>query len=258
MIHPASHQHRPPSTRPAAPPWGRRVGMGVLLGWALIGSVAAQQDSGQSALNHFARQWIDETLSTTDLQSSTPLRPEVVIGHLDPRLQLAPCARMEPYLPRGTQLWGRSRIGLRCVEGPVAWNVYLPVTIKAWGPAWVVKQTVQANATLTPADAELVPEVDWADSRHPVIALPEQWVGMQASFTLMPGQTLRQNAVRPPQVFAVGTQVRVTATGTGFEMSATGQAMSTGYVGQQARVKLANGKLISGLVNKDGAVEVNI
>ncbi len=230
----------------------------ALLGGCFIGSVHAQQDAGQSSINHFARQWIDETLSASEPQPNGPLRPEVIIGSLDPRLQLAPCARMEPYLPRGTQLWGRSRIGLRCLEGPVAWNVFLPVTIKAWGPAWVVKQTVQANATLTAADAELVPEVDWADSRYPVIALPDQWVGMQASFTLMPGQTLRQNVVRPPQVFTVGTQVRVTAGGVGFEMSATAQAMSTGYVGQQARVKLSNGKLVSGLVTKDGTVEVNI
>ncbi len=211
------------------------------------------------SLDHFARQWIDQALETSvDMGQNTPLRPEVVIGTLDSRLQLAPCGRIEPYLPKGTQLWGRTRIGLKCVEGPVAWNVFLPVTVKAWGPAWVVKKTVQANAILQAGDAERQSEVDWADARSPIVALPEQWQGMQAAFTLIPGQAIRQNAVKPPQAFAVGSEVRVVTSGIGFEMSAMGQAMNTGLVGQQARVKLANGKVVSGVVRAEGTVYVNI
>jgi flagellar basal body P-ring formation protein FlgA len=100
--------------------------------------------------------------------------------------------------------------------------------------------------------------VDWAENRSPVVPLPEQWVGMQAAFTLLPGQALRQNSVRPPQVFAVGSQVRVSTTGVGFEMSATGQALTAGQVGQPARVKLTNGKVVSGPVNKSGVVELTL
>lgn len=210
-------------------------------------------------LDHFARQWIDQALeASADMGQNSPLRPDVVIGSLDPRLQLAACGRIEPYLPKGTQLWGRSRIGLKCVEGPVAWNVFLPVTVKAWGPAWVMKKTVQANTILQPGDAERLNDVDWADARSPIVALPEHWQGMQAAFTLVPGQAIRQNAVKPPQAFSVGSDVKVVTSGTGFEMSASGQAMSVGLVGQQARVKLGNGKVVSGLVQASGAVFISI
>ena len=219
----------------------------------------AAQAQSQDDISHFAGQWINQTLDTQSLSGGTgALRPEIQIGRLDPRLQLAPCARIEPYLPKGTQLWGRSRVGLKCLEGPVAWNVFLPVTVKAWGPAWVLKKNVAANSVLTADDAELVAEVDWAENRSPVVPLPEQWVGMQAAFTLLPGQALRQNTVRPPQVFAVGSQVRVSTTGVGFEMSATGQALTAGQVGQPARVKLTNGKVVSGPVNKSGVVELTL
>jgi len=229
---------------------------GGLLGLLLSGGLHAQQ---QNDLNHFANQWIGDALDTQTLSANgATLRPEVQIGRLDPRLQLAPCARIEPYLPRGSQLWGKTKVGLKCQEGPVAWNVFLPVTVKAWGPAWVLKKTVAANAFLTVDDAELVAEVDWAENRSPIVALPDQWVGMQAAFTLLPGQALRQNAVRAPQVFAVGSQVRVSAVGTGFEMSSTGQALTAGQVGQPARVKLANGKIVSGPVNKAGVVELTL
>lgn len=273
---PQPHTQRPQPTQQASallareeptargtPPCARRSARSGVAAWvcavavgAATGSAWAQPANG---LDQVARDWLDQALTGQTPTSPTgPLRPEIVIGHLDPRLQLAPCARVEPYLPHNTQLWGRTRVGLKCLEGPVAWNVFLPITIKAWGPAWVMRQTVQTNAVLSAGDAELVPEVDWADARSPIVALQEDWVGMQAAFTLLPGQALRQNAVRPPQVFSVGTQVRVTANGVGFEMSATAQALSSGYVGQPARVKLSNGKMISGQVSADGSVQVNL
>ena len=224
---------------------------------ACTGALGVAHAQSQDDLSHFASQWVNQALDTQSLpKGNTQLRPEVQIGRLDPRLQLAPCGRIEPYLPKGTQLWGRSRVGLKCLEGPVAWNVFLPITVKAWGPAWVLKKNVPANTVLGPDDAEQVAEVDWADGQSPIVALPEQWVGMIAAFTLLPGQALRQNALRAPQVFAVGTQVWVTTVGVGFEMSSTGQALTPGQVGQPARVKLANGKIVSGPVNKAGVVEL--
>ena len=248
-----THHDRRHATQPRR--WQQTL-LGAVLG--AVGTLAGAGVQAQS-LEHFARQWVDQALETsTDMGQSSPLRPEVVIGSLDPRLQLAPCGRIEPYLPKGAQLWGRTRIGLKCMEGPVGWNVFLPVTVKAWGPAWVLKRTVQANAILQPTDAEKQNDVDWADARSPVVALPEHWQGMQAAFTLVPGQAIRQNAVRPPQAFAAGADVRVVTSGIGFEMSARGQAMNNGLVGQQARVKLANGKVVSGVVRAEGAVYINI
>ena len=249
--HPAITRAHPLRLRHAAVTWT------VVLS-AMLPGLCLAQGSG-SDLTHFARQWIDQMMSTQpEASQAGPLRPEVVIGNLDPRLQLAPCARIEPYLPKGTQLWGRTRIGIKCLEGPVAWNVFLPVTVKAWGPAWVIKNTVQAGALLKLPDAELVAEVDWADVRSPVLATPEQWVGMQAAYPLGPGQAIRQNVVRPPQVFAVGTEVRVITEGSGFQISATGQAMTSGQVGQQARVKLSNGKIVSGSVKPEGSVQISL
>ena len=43
-------------------------------------------------------------------------RVDVRVGQLDPRLQLQSCARIEPYLPPGTRLWGRTSIGVRCLH----------------------------------------------------------------------------------------------------------------------------------------------
>src|SRR5213075_3004468 len=94
-------------------------------------------------------------------------RVEVVVGQLDPRLHLAPCERIEPYLPPNVRLWGKSRIGLRCTQGRTAWNVYLPIAVKVWGRALVVPAGAAAGSVL--ADSDLADaEVDLAEEFTPV------------------------------------------------------------------------------------------
>jgi flagella basal body P-ring formation protein FlgA len=75
-------------------------------------------------------------------------RVEVEPGRLDGRLRLAPCARVEALLPAGARAWGRTRVALRCVEGPTPWNVYLPVTVRVFAPAWVANQPLPAGTVL--------------------------------------------------------------------------------------------------------------
>ena len=54
------------------------------------------------AYSELARDWVDQNLAG-DGDTAT-LRPEIEIGTLDTRLRLAPCQRVEPYLPRGSRL----------------------------------------------------------------------------------------------------------------------------------------------------------
>lgn len=237
--------------------WLRRALPGMALGVAL-GAFAQVPTStpGDSLadIGPLTQRWLDDALQRVQAGGSA-LRMEVVVGTLDPRLRLAPCARVEPYLPAGARLWGRTRLGLRCVEGQVQWNVFLPVTIKAWGPAWVLAGNVQSGKVLTAADA-VQDEVDWAAESAAVLANQESWVGQVASRQLLAGQALRQSMVRPPELFRAGAQVRVVAQGAGYVITSAGQALSSGAAGQAVRVRMDNGRIISGTVSEDGAVEV--
>ena len=244
--------------------WVSVVALGLaLLVWAWpvqaqVLATAAVTDSDRAGLTQMARDWIEPALAGTlaDIPDNV-LRPEVVMGALDSRLRLAACAHIEPYLPPGTRLWGRSRIGMRCLEGPVHWNVFVPLTVKAWGPAWVLKRPVPAGNLLTQDDAD-VAEIDWAEQSSNVLAAPESWVGQQAAFALHPGTALRYNMVRPVPVFSRGTEVRVKSVGSGFHVMVTGQALDAGVVGQAARVKLGSGKIITGTVRAGQVVEVRL
>lgn len=164
---------------------------------------------------------------------------------------------MEPYLPAGARLWGRTRLGLRCVDGPTRWNVFLPITVKAFGPAWVLAGNVGTGAVLSEQDA-IEAEVDWAAEPAAIVANPKDWVGQTATRPLSAGQALRQNMVRAPDLFKAGSAVRVVVQGPGYAVTSSGQAMSAGAQGQNVRVRMANGRIIGGTVLEDGTIEATL
>jgi flagella basal body P-ring formation protein FlgA len=229
----------------------------LCLTWSVLMPVQAQTVEGQPEFIAATQRWIDDALASARPEGIAPLRMEVVLGMLDSRLQLAPCAKVETYIPPGSRLWGKTRLGLRCLEGAARWNVFLPVTIRAFGSAWVIKGNVAPGAVLALDDA-MAAEVDWADDRNAIMATPEQWVGQVATRALTTGQALRQGMTRAAQVFQAGTQVRVIAQGPGFQITADGQALTTGIVGQPARVRMEGGRIMSGVVLDSRTVVLDI
>jgi len=225
--------------------WLPRLALVLVLGMAWQ---ARAQGAPEGAPEFMAatQRWL-ETAASSALPANAPLRLEVSVGALDQRLKLAPCNKVEPFVPTGTRLWGRSRLGLRCAEGSTRWSVFLPVTVKAWGKAWVTRSNLVTGATLSAADA-METEVDWAEDNSPVLTDASQWIGQAVARPLNAGQTLRQSTVRPAQVFGAGAQVRVLAQGRGFQVATEGQAITAGVIGQPARVRMDNGHVASGVV----------
>lgn len=228
------------------------VATGMLMG---AGSVMAQDSAAYSEL---ANNWLRKSLPAQQQGAeSQSLRMEVVLGSLDSRLRLAPCGNVEPYLPVGARLWGKSQVGLRCVDGISRWNVTLPVTVNAFGPAWVLKSPVAIGSAVTQADVALS-EVNWAEESASVLRERTAWEGQVATRNLIPGQTLRQGMVRPAQVFAAGAAVRVIAQGDGFVVASEAQALSAGVVGQVARIRMESGRISSGVVLDGKTVQIDL
>ncbi len=234
----------------------RRFAVIVLLGLCAAGGVLQARAQAPDPVAE-GKVWLDQAIASVKMPGNAPLRMEVSVGSLDNRLRLAPCGAVEPYVPTGTRLWGRTRLGLRCVDGSVRWNVFLPVEVKAFGQAWVLQRDIAAGATITQEDA-MLEEVDWAQDRNSILADPTDWVGQTATRPLTTGQAVRQGMVRPAMVFQAGAEVRVVAKGPGFTISSEGKAVSPGVVGAQARVRIESGRILSGVVLDTRTVQVEL
>lgn len=229
----------------------------ALVGLALGGACANAQVSPATTYQEIAQSWLHKELPAQTGAQVANLRIEVLVGNLDSRLRLAPCGNVEPYLPVGMRLWGKTQVGLRCVDGIARWNVMIPVTVNAFGPAWVINGQIPAGRPLTDADV-VSSEVNWAAETNPVLSERDTWEGQTATRTLIAGQTLRQGMVRPTQVFQAGAPIRVVAQGVGFQVSSDAKALSVGIVGQVARVRMENGRISSGMVLDGKTVQIDL
>jgi flagella basal body P-ring formation protein FlgA len=189
--------------------------------------------------------------------SAEAARVEVVVGQLDPRLHLAPCDRIEPYLPANVRLWGKSRIGLRCKVGRVAWNVYLPIVVKVWGRALVVPAGAAAGSILADSDLDEA-EVDLAEEFTPAFFDRKLVVGRTLAQALRPGQAVRQAHIKSRQWFAAGETVKLVAVGEGFALESVGQALTNGIEGQPARVRTENGRVVTGVPAGERRMELTL
>lgn len=167
---------------------------------------------------------------------------EVELGELDPRLKLAPCQRIRAYLPTGANLWGRSRVGLRCEEG-ARWNIFWPVTVKVWAPAVVVSRSLPAGTVLEASDLSLA-RVDLAAGGSQAVLRPEEALGRTLARTLTQGAELRQADLKVRRWFQSGDPVKLVVRGAGFQAAATGTAMAHGDEGRCARVRMESGRIL--------------
>jgi len=184
-------------------------------------------------------------------------RIEVEVGRLDPRLRLAPCQQVVPYLPAGTRPLGRTRVGLRCAQGPQAWNVSLSVVVRLWAPALTAATALPAGTVL--AQGHLVSaEVDLAERADPAITQPADALGRTLSRGLDAGAALRRGDLATRQLFASGDTVRIVAVGPGYAVSSEGRALGPGLEGQTARVRTENGRIVSGRATAERLIEVTL
>lgn len=135
---------------------------------------------------------------------------EVVVGELDRRLKLAACDHVEPYLPPGTQLWGRTRCwDCAAFRGATRWNAFLPIKVAAFGPAWWSRGRW---LFVLHFETTMEVEVDWAESRSPIVANQADWIGQTATRLLSAGQPA-PGYVEGDAGFQAGAQVRVLSRG---------------------------------------------
>jgi flagella basal body P-ring formation protein FlgA len=182
-------------------------------------------------------------------------RVDVQVGRLDPRLKLAPCYQVQPYLPPGLQMWGRTRIGIRCLDGAVRWNVSLPVTVKVYARALVAADALPAGALLTQALLSTA-EIDIAAEAGAVFSDANSLVGRTLSRPLAAGEAVRSSSLKVRQWFAAGDTVMVRAVGSGYTVAREGQALTAGLEGQSVKVRFENGRIVSGRVVGERNVEM--
>lgn len=249
---PTVHPMLQNAPHPIAVRWTRALCVALLAGLACgVGWAQGVNALPPELLNRL------QALAQSGAQAGAPAqaRVEVQIGQLDPRLRLAPCTQIQPYLPAGHRMWGRSRIGLRCTDGSARWNVTLPVTVQVYAKALVAAQPLPAGAELTQEHVRLA-EIDLAADTGSIFTQFSALDGRALQRPLAAGEAVRSTDLRQRRWFAAGERVQVLAAGAGYTIASEGQALEAGFEGKDVRVRFENGRTVTGRAVGDRRVEV--
>lgn len=201
-----------------------------------------------------ARRFVEQQAAGALAATGGQARIEVTVGEFDTRAKLAPCARTEFFVPGGTRLWGRARIGLRCVQG-ANWSVLLPVNVRIHAPALVASRHLAALQPIAAGDVH-VAEVEWTREPLGVATDVAQLDNRVPTRPIAPGQPIPLAALRAPQVVSQGDAVKVVGTGRGFSVSTAAVALAAAQDGQPVRVRTDSGRVLTGTARAGRIVEV--
>lgn len=222
----------------------------------LISALVAQAASAQPALPAASADPTEQAIRLlVERELGTHYRLDIRVGQFDPRIKLAPCARAEPFVPPGVKLWGRTQVGIRCVDG-ASWAIRLPVSIQVYAQVAVANAALAAGATLAPGDTRLE-EFDLTRENSPLVTDPSTLNGKQLTRAIAPGHPLRLDSLRTPPTVNPGDPVRIVVIGQGFSLNSEGVALAPAADGQNLRVRTESGRVVAGTL-RDRMIELRL
>lgn len=174
----------------------------------------------------------------------------VKVDEIDPHIVLPACPGFETFLPQGTQLIGKTNVGVRCKDG---WTLFVPVQIKVTLTMLTASHPLQQGQLLTAAD---ISSQSGEVSQPGILTDPNQAIGKILRFSLGAGQILKQDMLRAPWSVTQGQSVKLQLRMEGLSVSSEGKALNNAAEGQSVQVRTASGQVISGIAGADGVVAV--
>lgn len=186
---------------------------------------------------------------------SLPGKVEVELGRYPANSErVQACRQWEVFLPERANLWGRVSLGARCTQGP-AQSLYVPLQVRIEGRAVVAARHIASGEMIQAEDLQMV-ETDLGSLPPDVILDGKAATGRVTRSAIPPGRPLREGLLRQEVLIEAGQPVRVMLQDGALSVSNEGTAISSAARGQSVRVRLPDGRILSGIASEAGRVEI--
>ena len=123
--------------------------LSIFLTLALTGPSLAAETQPLDTIRALTRQFVASHLD------GDPGSTKIQVGRLDPRLRLALCGNdLVASFQYGTTKVGNTTVRVSC-PGPKPWSLYVPVSVKRFGPVVVLTRPVSPGGNLTMEDVRV-------------------------------------------------------------------------------------------------------
>ena len=231
---------------PHRTPWQRlqRIALPAALACASLAAPAA------APLPEAARAAIERLVQA----QSAGLSGQPKVSFTQAGYNFPPCSDFEAFMPTGSRPRGRVSMGLRCRDA-APWTRYVAVDIAIQGRYFVAARAIAPGEMLQPADAA-ERSGDLTDLPRSVVTDPAALQGVTSTQRIAAGAPLRQDLLRGVMVVQQGQTVQLVAQGPGFVISTEGRAMTQGAVGAAVRARTRDGRLVTGVADEEGRLQL--
>ena len=155
--------------------------------------------------------------------------------------------------PGNSRLWGNITVLAQCGNA----KQYLQVNVQAIGEYVVAAAPIVRGSPIEAQSVTLMRgRLDQLPPRTMLtLAQAEDAISLR---DVAIGQPLQLSMVRQSWRVKAGQKVVVIAQGEGFSINSEGQALNNASVAQSARVRMPSGQVVSGQVNTDGNILINL
>jgi flagella basal body P-ring formation protein FlgA len=214
---------------------------------ALIPNLDQPGKQNEEAIRVAAEQFLRQQAAGLPGQVVVTVKPVAPSG-------LTQCTALEPFLPPGARVWGRTTVGMRCV-GEHPWTLYLQARVAVNGTYYVTSREIAPGQSVSQADIE-ARQTDLTNMPRSVVTDLSQIVGTAALTRITAGMPLRMDLLRTVNAVKFDQPVKLVAQGAGFSISSEGRALGNAAPGETVQVRTGSGQIISGVVKDGGTVEV--
>lgn len=214
--------------------------------YLLLGCTAASAIQDHTQIRNVVASFVQQQTA------ALPGRVSYNINEIDQRITLPECTRLEAFLPTGSQLIGKTAIGVRCNEAN-GWSIFVPVQIKVSINLLVSARQLPLGHILQKGD---IASQTMETSRISGLTDPERAIGKVLRYGISAGQVLREDMLRAPYSVTQGQIVQLAVQGSGFSIRSEGVALNNASEGQTVQVRTQSGRVISGIAGVGGMVEI--
>ena len=161
----------------------------------------------------------------------------------------------DPSLAFPPKLIGTISIQLKCPS--IRWANQAQVLVETKRNYVALSKSLPAGAVIEGSDLVLV-DSDWGVLPEQTIDTLDQATGKTLIRSLAAGVPITLNLLRQTSVIKSGERVRVLLIGKNFSVGGEGVALGNAGAGDQVKVKMGGGQVISGVVVRAGLVQVTV
>ena len=190
--------------------------------------------------------------------SQTEGRYEIEVNQLDPRLRMPMCDKeLTATLESPATPIGRVTVKVRC-DSTSPWTVFVPAQVRLFRDVVTTTRPLKRAGVIEPGDV-MLRERDISLINQGYFTSLEQAVGQKLTRPTVANQVLTLVHLEQAEVISKGDQVVITARSGTLSVRMPGEALASGGLSEQIRVKNLNSKrVIKAQVIAPGQVEVSM